>query len=224
MIELRDINKSFGNKKILSDISLKLNDSEAITIIGASGSGKTTLANIMALFIPPDSGKILLDGIDLLSLKPRERNRLRSTIQLIPQHPYSAFNPEKTLLSSLSEGAVFLRLANKKNAHEYLIPYLRLAGLDEKLLGRKPHELSGGEIQKAAIARALSVKPKVVIADETTSALDAINTREIVETIKALKDINCSTIFITHELKIGKYIASKCFQLKDSILSPYVFS
>ena len=205
MIDIKNISKSFGDNKVLDNISFNIDKGDVISLFGVSGSGKTTLANIIAQYITPDSGEIIFD----------EKDTLRKDIQLISQHPYSAFNPRKTILESLEEGVLYLKLANKKNIREYLDYYIKLSCLDDNLLSRKPRELSGGELQRASIARAIAVKPKLLIADEITSSLDTITEREIAETIKSLSSTGLSILFITHNRELGKYISNRYFLLEN---------
>lgn len=215
MIEIRNIDKSFNGMKILDDISFKIEQGKIVSLLGKSGAGKTTLANIISLWDKPDSGKIILDGKDLLLLKEKERRVLKRYIQKIPQHPYESFDPHKSICTSLEEGALFLKLATKTNIREYIEEYIEIAKLDSKLLVKRPHELSGGELQRAAIARALSVKPRLLIADEITSALDPLTERGIIETMKNSLTSDISILFITHNREIGHYIANRELMLKD---------
>ena len=219
MIEARHIYKSYDNKEILKDVNLTLEDGRLITLIGASGIGKTTLLRILALYEKPDQGQVLLDGKPITKLKD-----VKGQIQVIHQHPYSSFNPKKRIIESLKEGIRELKICKKDDELDYITQYLERMNISKDAIYRYPEELSGGELQRISISRALAVKPRVLLCDEITSSLDAINARELVETIKNLKNKNIAILFITHDLDIGRYIATDILELKDSTLHPFCVS
>lgn len=219
MLKAIDIEKSYSGRKILNKCSITLNKGEIVSLLGRSGSGKTTFARILSLYEKPDNGYIELDGEKLDDIR-----KLKGCIQLIPQHPYSAFNPEKTIYSSIMEGALALKLVKRTDSLDYMKPFLEQTNVSLSLLSRYPREVSGGELQRIAIARALSVKPKVLICDEITSNLDPITTREIVENIKILDIKTLAILFITHQEDIARYISTKSYKLENSVISDsYVF-
>jgi len=221
MISIKNISKSFGNEKILDDASFTLEYGKLTALFGKSGCGKTTLANIIAMYLKPDQGKIIMDDMDIFELKGKERRKKRKDIQLISQHPYMAFDPNKTVFNSISEGPLFLKLATKKSIDEYLEQYLDILKIDRDLLDRYPSKLSGGQLQRASIARAIAVKPKLLIADEITSSSDPIMQREIAETMKDLCKLGLSVLFITHNIKLGLYIANDALLLKGGRIYPF---
>lgn len=214
MFDAIDIEKSYKNNKILTNCSIHLDYGEIVSLEGPSGSGKTTFARILSFYKRPDVGRIVLDGESIKTQK-----EVRGRIHLISQHPYSAFNPELTIFKSLSEGPLFLGLADKENYNDYLEEYLEKANADKDLLNRYPRELSGGELQRFSIARALSLRPKILICDEITSNLDAITTREIVENIKSLNLDNLSILFITHQRDVSRYISSRSYKIQNCTIS-----
>ena len=219
MLKAIDIDKTYKEKKILDKCRIEIKEGEIVSLQGKSGSGKTTLARILSLYEKADSGYVELDGEKLVNLK-----KLKGRIQLISQHPYSAFNPEKTIESSLVEGPLALKMADRKNALDYMDSFLMKTHVDKSLLSRYPREVSGGELQRIAIARALSVAPRVLICDEITSNLDPITTRELVENIKELDVKNLAILFITHQIDIARYIADRSYGIENSIIfDSYVF-
>lgn len=219
MLEVSNITKRYEDRTILDNVSFKILDGRISVLTGRSGEGKTTLANIIALYDTPDSGEIKVNGIKAKSLR-----ELKGDIELISQHPYSSFNPRKTIAKSLAEGPLALGYTKEKEIKNYLEHYIKISGADIDLIDRMPSELSGGEIQRIAIARALSVRPKVLICDEITSSLDAITSRGIIETIKELAEENLSILFITHDIQIGRYLSSTMLRLENGVISPFYAS
>ncbi|MDE0653650.1 MAG: ABC transporter ATP-binding protein [bacterium] len=201
------------------DVSFDLAAGETLALIGRSGSGKTTIARTLLGLHAPTDGEVRLGGA---AIPPRLRQRDRSqraAIQLVPQDPEQSFNPRRSIgdgilrtirqISGLRGGAATLRLAQ----------VLELAQLDPALARRRPRELSGGEQQRAAIARALAAEPRVMICDEITSALDTIVQRQIIDLLKLIQDeTGISLLFITHDLALAHEFAHRIGVLSEGRL------
>ena len=188
---------------VLHDVSLTVAPGTTVGVVGESGSGKSTIARVLVGQLTPSEGEVLVDGVNLQTLGRAERRMARRRVQLIPQDPYASLDPRmsigETLLEALNPaGGPMSRYADR------IAELLETVRLDPDVASRLPHEFSGGQRQRVAIARALAVEPKLIIADEVTSALDASIQAEILELLKSLrreKDLAC--IFVTHDLAIA---------------------
>lgn len=215
ILEVNHVNKYFGAKKILDDINFTLNAGECLGIVGLSGGGKSTLAKIIARLIPCDGGQIILCGEDISNATG---NAFYKNMQMIFQTPEESFNPRRTLGASIAEPIKnFLGNENLRGRVEELLVEV---GLPKSYAERYPREVSGGECQRAAIARAISIAPKLLICDEATSALDVTIQAQVVALIKKIcagKNIAC--LFITHDLSTLKKLADRVLELRGGKLS-----
>jgi microcin C transport system ATP-binding protein len=208
------------NKKYftaLSNINIHVNVAETIGIVGESGSGKTTLAMAIMQLLNYD-GNIIFDNKDLSILSNKDIRKHRDNFQIVFQDPFSSLSPRLNILEILSEGLVAF---NKNIKHDELLDIctslLSEVGLSSDMLSRYPHQFSGGQRQRIAIARALSMKPKLIIFDEPTSALDVIVQKNILELIVSLQEkYSLSYCFISHDLKVIKSISHRIYVIKDS--------
>lgn len=214
VLEVKHVKKYFGNKIVLDDINFTIKSGECLGIVGLSGGGKSTLAKIITRFIPFDGGQIILCGKDILIEKDRE---IYKKMQMIFQNPEESFNPRRKLGKSIAEPIKnFLGGENLKERVENL---LMEVGLPKNYAECYPREVSGGECQRAAIARAISINPKLLICDEATSALDVTIQAQIIALIRKIcveKNIAC--LFITHDLAILKKLADRVLVLEDGRL------
>ena len=214
ILEVKNVKKTFGNKLVLDDINFTLNAGKCLGIVGLSGCGKSTLAKIIAKLIPSDDGQIFLCGEDILK---DSSNKFYKNMQMIFQNPEDSFNPRRTLGASIAEPIKnYLGGENLRGRVEDLLSEV---GLPKNYYERYPREVSGGECQRAAIARAISVEPKLLICDEATSALDVTIQAQVVALIKKLcveKNIAC--LFITHDITILKKIADRVLVLEEKRL------
>lgn len=214
ILEVRNVKKFFGAKKILDDINFSIDAGEILGIVGLSGGGKSTLAKIIARLIPCDGGKIFLCGEDISNATG---NNFYRNMQMIFQMPEDSFNPRMTLGASIAEP--IKNFFGDKNLREQVEELLIEVGLPKNYFERYPREVSGGECQRAAIARAISIAPKLLICDEATSALDVTIQAQIVKLIKKLcTEKNIACLFITHDLTILKKIADRVLVLEDGRL------
>lgn len=193
--------------------SLALRPRETVALVGASGSGKSTLGRMLAGLLRPDRGQLLLDGVDARAMDARHLHR---SVQIILQHPETAFDPQRRLIASLAEPLLLHRLASKAQARDRAVAQGERLGLPAPLLHRYPHQLSGGEIQRAALARALMLDPRVLILDEPTSMLDSSTQARIVALLRAEQDRRgLACLFITHDLDLAAHIADAIAVMRD---------
>lgn len=197
MIELRNICKSYGQLKVLNDISLNIGSNEIITIVGPSGAGKTTLLQIAGTLDIPDSGRVIYDGTDISEMKDRRLSEFRNrNIGFIFQ--FHQLLPEFTACENVAIPAMIAGMSRRK-AMDRAAELLSILGLADRLT-HKPSALSGGERQRAAIARALVNDPKVIFADEPTGSLDSRNRDEISGVIADLRQrLGQTFVIVTHD-------------------------
>ena len=214
ILEVRNVKKAFGSKLVLDDINFTLNAGECLGIVGLSGGGKSTLIKIIARLIPSDGGEIFLCGEDITHATG---NDFYKNMQMIFQTPEDSFNPRRTLGASIAEP--IKNFLGGENLRERVENLLMEVGLPKNYAERYPREVSGGECQRAAIARAISINPKLLICDEATSALDVTIQAQIIALIKKLcVERNIACLFITHDLEILPRIADRVLVLENGHL------
>lgn len=242
IIEAKNIDKSFDGLKVLDNVSLSLNEGESLGIAGASGSGKSTLSKILVGIMAPDSGEVLFRNEVLPVIGKNRRDTSKYPIQMVFQNSKAAFNPRQTLGKSLSDVAVryekeFRKIEGteggistkskeaksiKESASEKIKELLIQCELDTDLLKRYPEQLSGGQLQRMAICRAMLTKPKVLVADEIISALDIPVQLEVMKTLRKMVEKNGMTlIFISHDLNAIAMMAEKTMVLSEGKLEFY---
>ncbi|MCY0867611.1 MAG: ABC transporter ATP-binding protein [Desulfurococcus sp.] len=197
----------------LENIYLELGSNPSIyTIAGESGSGKSTLAKIILGVLEPDSGEVLYKGRNVHKLSKDEKKWFRREVQPIFQDPYSTFNPLRDVYSYLVDTALNLKIAgDRKEAEDIVAKSLESVGLHpEEVKGKRPSEFSGGQLQRVSIARAIIPRPRLIIADEPVSMLDASLRTNILEIFKKLKEEEgISFIYITHDLSTAYYVSNE---------------
>lgn len=197
--------------KALDGVSFELKRGETLGIVGESGCGKSTLAKSVIRLTEPTSGEIILNNKDFRKLKGRELKEARKGIKMIFQDPYSSLNPRMTVRDIIGEPMDIVKAyANKKERNEIILNTMEMVGLDLSWADRYPHEFSGGQRQRLGIAKAIILKPDVVICDEPVSALDvSIQAKIINLLLKLQRDLSISYIFISHDLGVVKHIANR---------------
>ncbi len=197
--------------KAVDDVSFTLEEGKTLALVGESGCGKTTLGKGLLNLLPSTAGKVEFAGVDLASLSTEQLRAQRSAMQIIFQDPFAAMNPRMLVLDIIAEGIRTLQLdITEQERISIVSSLLQQVGLDETALYRYPHEFSGGQRQRICIARALAVKPKLIVCDEPTSALDVSVQKQIIELLKNLqKTQNISYLFITHDLAVVAEIADE---------------
>ena len=218
IMEVKDIVKSFRAKSgkkyfnAVENVSLSIKENTTLVLIGESGCGKSTLGRLVTGVFKPTSGQILYKNKNIWKLKGDDYRDFRRNCQMVHQDPYSTFNPMKTIYDSLKAPLLHYSLANKRNIWDKTAELLEMVKLEppEDFLNRYPHQLSGGQLQRIAIARVMSVRPKFLVADEIVSMLDASLRVEILDLLLRLKkEYGFSVLFITHDLATARYFASE---------------
>jgi oligopeptide/dipeptide ABC transporter ATP-binding protein len=220
LLEFKNVTKTYSRGLLsrvsttaLSNVSLKLETEQPtiMTVAGESGSGKTTLAMLLLGFIEPTSGQILYKGKDIHGLRGEEQMMFRREVQAVFQDPFAVFNPFYTVDHLLTVPIKLFKLAKSKaEARTIMFDSLSAVGLRPgDVLGRFPHQLSGGQRQRINVARALVLRPKLLVADEPVSMVDASLRANILETLRGLqKNYGVSIIYITHDLTTAYHIAN----------------
>ena len=188
----------------VNDISFSLNPGECLGIIGESGSGKTTLVNLITRLLDATEGSILLDGEEITHLKGKELRGVYRKMQMVFQTPTDSFDPRRTLGDGIGESLRNIGMS-RKETKAVVNRLLEACGLPAEFAKRYPHQVSGGQCQRAAIARALAVKPRLLICDEATSALDVTVQKEILELLNELRSQqgnSLSILFICHDISL----------------------
>ena len=212
ILSVKNLNKSFESGFKLKNINFDIKEGEVVSLIGESGSGKTSISKIIVGLLKAD-GQILFKGMNILE-NPKKIN---GKIQMIFQSPYSSLNPKYKIKDIILEGVIYQKVLKKEeNIDEYLIDILNEVGLDKEVLNKYPHELSGGQRQRVGIARAVAVKPALIIADEILTALDALTQIQILELFQKLKkNKKISYLFISHDINVVKKISDRLLIIKD---------
>jgi len=200
VLSIKNLNKTFERGFKLKDINFDIKEGEVVSLIGESGSGKTSISKVIMGLLKAE-GEIQING----------------KVQMIFQSPYSSLNPKYKIRDIIAEGVIYQKILKKKeNLDEYLLSILNEVGLDKEVLNKYPHELSGGMRQRVGIARAVAVKPNLIIADEILTALDALTQIQILELFQKLKENKkISYLFISHDINVVKKISDRLLIIKD---------
>ena len=222
ILEVAQLEKSFGGTKVLRDISFSLEEGQALSIIGSSGSGKTTLLRCLNFLETPDSGRIAVRGRNLLdgSLSPQERRRNRLHFGLVFQD-FNLF-PQYTALENVTLARRLLAKSERTGEAPEAIrregeALLEQMGLGDRM-GHYPHQLSGGQKQRVAIARALAMKPDILCFDEPTSALDPELTGEVLKVIRQLARQHTTMVIVTHEMAFARDVADQVIFMDGGVI------
>ena len=207
MINIVNLSKNFGNLKVLKNISTTINKGEIISIIGPSGSGKSTFLRCINKLEEATDGHIYIDGMDLMD-KNTDINKIRERVGTVFQH-FNLF-PHMTVLENLTLSPMLVKKENKEESEKYAQYLLDKVGLLDKA-NSYPTQLSGGQKQRIAIARALAMKPEVILFDEPTSALDPEMIKEVLDVMKNLADEGMTMLIVTHEMGFAKNVGNRIF-------------
>ena len=223
LVEVRGLTKRFRRGGLFSrgavttavdDVSLTLSRGETLGIVGESGSGKSTLARCVIRLLDPDAGEVLLDGADIAHMKAGRLRPLRRRIQMVFQDPFSSLNPRQTVGDIITAGPRIYGEAPKQ-AHSRAAEMLELVGLNPQVMDRLPHEFSGGQRQRIGLARALMLKPDVLIADEPVSALDVTVQAQVLKLLDDVRmQMNLAMLFITHDMRVAAQVCHRVMVMR----------
>lgn len=214
ILDVKSLTKTFEKNNTVftavDNVNFQLDKKECLGIVGESGSGKSTIAKMLVKLLEPDNGEINFLGKDLVTFNKSELRKTRKDIQMIFQNPMDSFNPRKKLKTSVGAGLKYTLNLNKKQIEEKVNEAFNLVGLKSEYKDRYINKLSGGECQRAAIARSVIIEPKLLICDEITSALDVSVQAQIIDLLVQLREkMDMSYIFITHDLTLARYLCDR---------------
>ena len=205
MINITNLHKNFGDLEVLKNISTEIKKGEIISIIGPSGSGKSTFLRCINKLEEPSSGHIYIDGMDLMD-KDTDINKVRERVGMVFQH-FNLF-PNMTVLDNLTLSPIMVKKESKEEAEKYALSLLEKVGLSDKA-SSYPTQLSGGQKQRIAIARALAMKPEVILFDEPTSALDPEMIKEVLDVMRDLAKEGMTMLIVTHEMGFARNVGNR---------------
>lgn len=222
VLSAENIQKSFGGGKsffglgkpnrfvhAVKDVTIDLRRGETLGVVGESGSGKSTLARCIIRLLDSDSGKIMLDEVNIRDLNRAEMRPWRAKIQMVFQDPFASLNPRIKVGQIISQGPM-IQGADRKTAETRAHELLEIVGLDIRAFNRYPHEFSGGQRQRIGIARALALNPEILVADEPVSALDVSIQAQILKLLDEIRErMNLSMLFITHDLRVAAQVCDR---------------
>ena len=198
------------NLKAVDNVSFKIAKGKTLGIVGESGCGKTTMGRTILRLYDVTGGEILFKGKDVSKIPEKEFDKLRPNMQMIFQDPYASLSPRLTVGAIIGEAALAHGLVDKKHYREYVLKVMKQCGLQPHYFDRYPHEFSGGQRQRICIARALALKPELVICDEPVSALDVSIQAQIINMLKELqRELGLTYVFISHDLSVVKHISDE---------------
>jgi peptide/nickel transport system ATP-binding protein len=224
LLRVQDLRKSFGEGsdavQVLAGVDLEITPGESVGLVGESGSGKTTLARCVLGLESATGGSIVFDGVDitdLRKLRTEERARVRRGIQIVFQNPYASLNPARRIGSILAEAA---EMADDGDRDQATVEgLLKRVGLPTTYMPRRPAGLSGGERQRVAIARALAVRPRLIVCDESVSALDvSVQAQILTLFVELQRELGVALLFITHDLGVVRQVTDRIYVLADGHL------
>ena len=215
LLEVRNLRKLFQAKssffakektfiKAVDDVSFTLMPQETLGVVGESGCGKSTMGRSVLRLIQPTSGEIFYKGQDFMKASGNELRKMRADMQIIFQDPYASLNPRMTIGEVITEPLnIQKRYASKEEAREQVLKVMEVVGLNPKYYNRYPHEFSGGQRQRIGIARAIVLKPSLVVCDEPVSALDVSIQSQVLNLLRRLQSsMGMAYIFISHNLRV----------------------
>ena len=219
ILEVKDLTKQFyKNKKLFTavdHISFQLQQGECLGIVGESGCGKSTTVKMLTHLLQPDGGEIFLDGTEIQYLKGKALKKLYTEIQMVFQTPQDSFDPRRTLGDGIMESMKNQGISGKQ-ARERMQQLLKQVELPLELADRYPNQVSGGQCQRAAIARALAIEPKILVCDEATSALDVTVQRQVVQEMLRVRELfGTAIIIVTHDIGVVSAMADTVLVLQN---------
>lgn len=202
--------KEVASVKAVDGVSLSIREGETVGLVGESGCGKSTFGRAILRLEEPTAGEVWFDGDNILSYDPGQIRTLRRKMQIIFQDPFSSLNPRKTVASIVGEPLLVHGVKNRKERYERVLENLRVVGLREEHMRRYPHMFSGGQRQRIGVARALTLRPKLVVCDEAVSALDVSIQAQVLNLLKDLQEeFGLTYLFISHDLHVVEHISDR---------------
>lgn len=204
------LGRTVNHVKAVDDITFEIYEGETLSVVGESGCGKSTTGRAILRLEEPTDGEIHFEGEDLLALNKREMREKRKDLQVIFQDPYASLNPRQTVGQILMEAMQIQKVVPRSEQRKRAIELIETVGLNKEQIDRYPHEFSGGQRQRVGIARALSVDPKLIIADEAVSALDVSIQAQVLNLLRRLqREFNLTYLFIAHDLGVVRHISDR---------------
>jgi len=210
MLEVIELKKYFGKTKVLDKVSFSVRKGESFGLVGESGCGKTTLGRTLLGLYPADGGSVRFDGREVLGLRGQEKKEFARRAQMIFQDPIASLDPRMTVGEIVAEGLLVHGEKRGETLEKKVVAALEGVGLSPSALGRYPHEFSGGQRQRIGIARAIILRPELIIADEPVSALDVSVQAQVINLLSDLKEkMGLTVLFVAHDLAVVKYFCDR---------------
>ena len=220
VLDARDLRRTYAVRrgffgkpasvKALSGVSFSLDAGETLAVVGESGSGKSTLSRLVTLIEPPTAGSLRIEGRDVSGADAAERRQLRRDVQMVFQNPYGSLNPRQTIAATLEEPLIVNTDTPKAERREAVSAAMARVGLRPEFAARYPHMFSGGQRQRIAIARALMLRPKILVLDEPVAALDVSIRAQVLNLLADLQDeFGLAYLFVSHDLSVVEHIADR---------------
>jgi peptide/nickel transport system ATP-binding protein len=223
LLEARHLSKSYGQgTPAVDDVSFSIEPGQTLGLVGESGSGKSTIARMVMGLIPPTRGDVLFDNQPLTGLPPRKLRQMRRRLQIVFQDPYAALNPRMRVQDIVAEPLIIHRACPRSALRTKTAELLHAAGLDESAMPRYPHEFSGGQRQRINIARALALRPELIVLDEPLSALDVSVAAQIANLLRDLqREFSLTYLFISHSMPMVRYLSTRIAVLHHGHMVEY---
>ncbi|HJT56352.1 MAG TPA: oligopeptide/dipeptide ABC transporter ATP-binding protein [Ktedonobacteraceae bacterium] len=222
LVDIRDLKMHFpltrgivlqrvvGYVRAVDGVTFSIERGQTMGLVGESGSGKTTIGRTIVRLYKPTSGQALFDNVDLATLQGEPLRQIRQRVQMIFQDPFASLNPRFTIGSLIAEPMHIYRVGSHSEIRDRTVELLRVVGLRSEYIDRYPHEFSGGQRQRIAVARALSINPEFVIADEPVSALDVSIRAQVLNLLQRLQQqFNLTYLFVSHDLSVVRHVADR---------------
>ncbi len=219
LFQVTGLTKSYRGVRVLDNVSLELSPGLCVGLVGESGSGKSTFVQCALRLVRPDNGHVAFDGIDVLSASGAALKRFRAEVQLVFQDPYASLNPRMTVGELVEEGLLVHRLeSSRARRRERAAEMLTLVGLEPAAMNRYPRSFSGGQRQRIAIARALAIRPRILVCDEPVSALDVSVQAQVINLLSDMqRELGLGILFVAHDLAIVRHLCSEVVVLHRGV-------